>query len=51
MQRDPKVEQIVNSWPGNFTAEYAKSLGFVADADFADIIRAFMEDERISTLV
>jgi nucleoside-diphosphate-sugar epimerase len=48
MERDPKVEHIVNSWPGNFTAEYAKSLGFVADTDFAGIIHAFIEDERIS---
>lgn len=47
MQRDPKVEQIVNSWPGNFSADYAKSLGFVADTDFTDIIRAFIEDEGL----
>ena len=47
MQRDPKVEQIVNSWPGNFSADYAKSLGFVADTDFTDIIRAFIEDEKV----
>ena len=50
MQRDPKVEQIVNSWPGNFAAAHAKSLGFVADTDFADIIHAFMEDERTSAV-
>jgi D-erythronate 2-dehydrogenase len=48
MERDPEVEQIVASWPGNFTAEYAKSLGFVADSDFTDIIHAFIEDERIA---
>jgi nucleoside-diphosphate-sugar epimerase len=48
MQRDPKVEQIVNSWPGDFNAEYAKSLGFVADKDFTDIIRAYVEDERVA---
>ena len=47
MQRDPKVEQIVNSWPGDFSAKYAKSLGFMADKDFTDIIRAYVEDERI----
>jgi D-erythronate 2-dehydrogenase len=50
MERDPKVEQIVNSWPGNFTAQYAKRLGFVADTDFTGIIHAFIEDERISAL-
>lgn len=48
MQRDPKVEQIVNSWPGNFSADHAKSLGFVADTDFTDIVRAFIEDESIT---
>jgi hypothetical protein len=48
MERDPEVEQIVASWPGNFTAEYAKSLGFVVDSDFTDTIHAFMEDERVS---
>jgi D-erythronate 2-dehydrogenase len=47
MQRNPKVERIVNSWPGNFSADYAKSLGFVADETFADIVRAFIEDEKI----
>jgi len=47
MKRDPKVERIVNSWPGNFSADYAKGLGFVADTDFTDIIRAFIEDENI----
>ena len=47
MQRDANVERIVNSWPGNFSADYARSLGFVADAAFADIIRAFIEDEGI----
>jgi nucleoside-diphosphate-sugar epimerase len=51
IERDPKVEQIVNSWPGNFTAACARSLGFVVDTDFSDIIRAFMEDERVSALV
>lgn len=48
MQRDPKIEKIVNSWPGNFSAEYAKSLGFVADKDFTDIIRAYAKDERVA---
>ena len=48
MQRDPAVERIVNSWPGNFSADYAKGLGFVADSNFEDSIRAFIEDERIT---
>jgi nucleoside-diphosphate-sugar epimerase len=41
---DPAVERIVNSWPGDFSADYAKSLGFTADADFDSVIRAFVEE-------
>jgi nucleoside-diphosphate-sugar epimerase len=48
MQRDPAVERIVNSWPGNFSADYGKQLGFTADSDFDSIIRAFLQDERIA---
>ena len=48
MQRDPAVERIVTSWPGNFSADYAKGLGFVADGNFEDSISAFIEDERIA---
>jgi nucleoside-diphosphate-sugar epimerase len=47
MQRDPAVERIVNSWPGNFSADHATSLGFLADTDFVDIVRAFIDDEKI----
>ena len=48
MQRDPAVERIVNSWPGNFSADYARQLGFTADIDFDSIIQAFIEDEKIA---
>ena len=44
------LAQIVSSWPGNFAAEYAKSLVFTADTDFADIIHAFTHDQHISAL-
>lgn len=47
MQRDPAVERIVNGWPGNFSADHATSLGFLADTDFVDIVRAFIDDEKI----
>lgn len=47
MQRDPAVERIVNSWPGNFSADFAKQLGFTADSEFDSIIQAFIEDEKI----
>ncbi|HEY3595962.1 MAG TPA: D-erythronate dehydrogenase [Paraburkholderia sp.] len=44
MERDPAVERIVNSWPGNFSAHYARSLGFGFDADFDSVVRAFIAD-------
>jgi nucleoside-diphosphate-sugar epimerase len=44
MERDPAIERIVNSWPGNFSADYARSLGFVFDADFDGVVRAFIRD-------
>jgi len=47
-ERDPLVERIVNSWPGNFSAHYARSLGFTADTDFDSIIRQFLEENSIS---
>jgi D-erythronate 2-dehydrogenase len=44
VERDPAIERIVNSWPGNFSADYARSLGFVFDADFDSVVRAFIKD-------
>ncbi len=44
--RDPAVEAIVNSWPGDFDAAYARRLGFTADANFDDVIRAFVRETR-----
>jgi nucleoside-diphosphate-sugar epimerase len=43
-ERDPAIERIVNSWPGNFSADYARALGFVFDADFDGVVHAFIED-------
>jgi nucleoside-diphosphate-sugar epimerase len=41
---DPSIERIVNSWPGNFSAHYARSLGFVHDDGFDTVIRAYLAD-------
>jgi nucleoside-diphosphate-sugar epimerase len=41
---DPAIERIVNSWPGNFSARYARSLGFVHDDGFDQVIRAYLAD-------
>ena len=44
MRPDPKIGNIVNSWPGCFSAELALRLGFTHDADFATVIEAFLAD-------
>jgi nucleoside-diphosphate-sugar epimerase len=46
LERDPAIEAIVNSWPGNFSADYARGLGFEADADFDGVIRAFLAQNQ-----
>ncbi|WP_296185715.1 D-erythronate dehydrogenase [Pseudomonas sp. UBA1879] len=40
LKPDPRIQAIVNSWPGHFTAQKALALGFSADADFTSIVRA-----------
>ena len=42
IQQDPLIEKIVSSWPGDFTAHYAKALGFKSDKDFDSIINDFI---------
>lgn len=44
LEPDPAIERIVNSWPGNFSAERARGLGFTHDPDMQSIIAAFMSD-------
>jgi nucleoside-diphosphate-sugar epimerase len=44
LKRNPAIEKIVGSWPGSFTAGYAKRLGFTADHDFADVIGQFIAE-------
>jgi len=39
------VKKIVESWPGEFAATRAKSFGFLADNNYADVIRAYQEDD------
>lgn len=43
-QHDANIEKIVKSWPIQIEAVYAKSLGFEADKNFEDIVRAHIED-------
>ncbi len=44
VEPDPAIERIVNSWPGNFSAGYARALGFVYDATFDDVVHAFIAE-------
>lgn len=42
---DPAIVRIVNTWPGNFATARADAMGFQRDANFDDIVRAYIEDE------
>ena len=42
---DPDVAKIVAGWPSRFDTARADALGFVADAAYDDIIRAYIEDD------
>jgi D-erythronate 2-dehydrogenase len=47
---DENIAKIVAGWPQNFDAARAKSLGFVAETSFEDIIRVHIEDELQSKM-
>ena len=42
---DDEIISIVRNWPENFDAERARALGFVAETDFRDIIRIYIEED------
>mgnify|MGYP001076211517 CR=1 FL=1 len=42
---DETITRIVAGWPQNFAAKRAEALGFVAEKNFDEIIRAHIEDE------
>ena len=44
-QPDDVIWAIVKNWPTRFDAKRARDLGFVAERNFEDIIRAHIEDE------
>ena len=44
-ERDPAIERIVGTWPGAWDVSRAQALGFAGDADFAGIVRAYIEDD------
>ncbi|MGK5019349.1 D-erythronate dehydrogenase [Janthinobacterium sp. LB2P10] len=46
---DPAIERIVKSWPGAWDTARAEALGLTADADFASIIGAYMDDVKAAS--
>jgi nucleoside-diphosphate-sugar epimerase len=46
---DPAIERIVKSWPGAWDTARAAALGLTADADFASIIGAYMDDVKAAS--
>jgi nucleoside-diphosphate-sugar epimerase len=44
---DERIEKIVGSWPGRWDTSRAEQLGLSGDRTFADVIRAYLEDERV----
>lgn len=43
---DPRVAAMVASWPDKWDTSRAEALGFTGDATFADVIRAYQEDQQ-----
>jgi len=41
-QREPRIENIVGSWPGQWDTSRALRLGFAGDASFSDVIRLYL---------
>jgi nucleoside-diphosphate-sugar epimerase len=44
-ERDPFIEKLMLGWPPAFSAQFGQSLGMTADTNYADVIRAHIEDE------
>lgn len=44
-KEDPVILKLVRTWPGDFVTARAEKLGFVHDASFDDVVKAYMEEE------
>ena len=42
---EPFVERIIHSWPHRFETRRGHAMGFKADANMSEVIRAFIDDE------
>lgn len=47
-EREDRIEKIVGTWPAAWDASRGLELGFVSDADFDSVIRAYAEEAGIS---
>lgn len=45
---DPGIMRIVDGWPRDLDTSRARALGFEAETNFDEIIRAHIEDEGIN---
>ena len=44
-QIEPRIQKIVEGWPGQLDSKRARGLGFESDASVDAIIQAFIEDD------
>jgi len=44
-QPDQAIINIVNSWPGDFHADYARRLGFEANASFDEMVKEYQAEQ------
>jgi nucleoside-diphosphate-sugar epimerase len=44
-KEDPVIMKLVRTWPGDFVTTRAEKMGFVHDADFDDVVKAYIEEE------
>ena len=48
---DDKVNQLVKTWAANFDTSRANAMGFVADQNFEEVVRGYIEDNRAAVKV
>ena len=44
-KEDAAIMKLVRTWPGDFVTTRAEKMGFVHDASFDDVVKAYMEEE------
>jgi nucleoside-diphosphate-sugar epimerase len=44
-KEDPVIMKLVRTWPGDFVTTRAEKMGFVHDANFDDVVKAYIEEE------